>query len=155
MNKIAHAVILTAALYVALTACSDDSDNSDASGPLETRVTAQHTRSMIDSLGSTSLQPAAAWRCAEGSEDPTVYFTNTWNMRDDLASRGIDVPTWDLEDRKTLPTGSSYGDVYDGFQLAKLKAGSDVQMRYHGELVPPFCYILVRGFFAQYQKAPG
>ena len=85
-----------------------------------------------------------------GSEDPTVYFTNTWDMQADLASRGINVPVWDLEDRKSLPAGSTYDEVYDGFQLSKLKAGSDVQMHYHGELVPPYCYTLVRGFFAQY-----
>jgi pimeloyl-ACP methyl ester carboxylesterase len=94
--------------------------------------------------------PKAPLAMCGGSEDPTVYFTNIWDMQDDLASRGINVPVWDLEDRKSLPTGPNYGDVYDGFQLAKLKAGSDVQMHYHGEIVLPFCYTLVRGFFAQY-----
>jgi pimeloyl-ACP methyl ester carboxylesterase len=93
--------------------------------------------------------PKAPVALCGGSEDLWVYFTNTINMQADFASRGISVPVWDLEDRKSLPSGSTYDEVYAGFQLAKLLASSDVQMRYHGELVPPFCYALARGYFAQ------
>jgi len=94
--------------------------------------------------------PKAPLTLCGGSEDLTVYFTNTWDMQSDLASRGINVPVWDLEDRKSLPSGPTYTDVYDAFQLAKLNAGSQAQMQYHGQLVPPFCFSLIRGFFAQY-----
>jgi hypothetical protein len=97
-------------------------------------------------LGWTPRAPVAL--CG-GAADPTVYFANTVSMRADFASRGIDVPAWNLEDRASLPAGNSYSEIYQGFQLAKLAAGGQVLERYHGELVPPFCYALMRGFFAQ------
>ena len=58
-----------------------------------------------------------------------VYFS------DSVASRGIDVPVWDLEERSMLPTGHTYIDVYDAFRLAKLKEDADWQRHYHGGLV--------------------
>ncbi|MEJ8855236.1 prolyl oligopeptidase family serine peptidase [Variovorax robiniae] len=97
-------------------------------------------------LGWTPKAPVAL--CG-GLDDPTVYYSNTTSMRDDFATRGLKVPTWDLETRSTLPEGKDASDIYDGFQLAKLKAGKNWEMKYHGELVPPFCHALVRGFFAQ------
>ena len=60
------------------------------------------------------------------------------------------MPLWDLEVKSSLPTGRTYTEVYDAFQLAKLQAGSNVQMTYHGLLVPPFCMALTRGFFATF-----
>jgi hypothetical protein len=38
--------------------------------------------------------------------------------------------------------------IFAGFAAAKTAAGANLQARYHGELVPPFCSALVRGFFA-------
>ncbi|MDO9355805.1 MAG: hypothetical protein Q7T55_19060 [Solirubrobacteraceae bacterium] len=96
-------------------------------------------------LGWTPKAPVAL--CG-GANDPTVFYTNTTSMQADFATRGITVPAWNLEDRSSLPEGKSYGEVYDGFQLAKLAAGSNIAAKYHGELVPPFCSALVRGFFA-------
>jgi hypothetical protein len=92
--------------------------------------------------------PKAPVALCGGADDPTVYFSNTTSMRTDFATRGITVPAWDLEDRASLPAGKSYDEVYAGFQLAKLAAGTSAQSRYHGELVPPFCYAMARGFFA-------
>jgi hypothetical protein len=102
-------------------------------------------------LGWTPRAPVAL--CGGGA-DPTVYFTNTVGMRADFASRGIGVPAWNLEDRSSLPAGDGATELYQGFQLAKLAAGDQLLARYHGELVPPFCYALMRGFFAQALAAP-
>lgn len=101
-------------------------------------------------LGWTPKAPVAL--CG-GDEDPTVFFFNSVDMQSDFATRGVTVPLWNLEDRASLPSGTSYDEIYDGFQLAKAAAGSDAPMRYHGELVPPFCYAMVRGFFAQEMPA--
>jgi poly(3-hydroxybutyrate) depolymerase len=91
--------------------------------------------------------PKAPVALCGGGADPTVYFTNTTSMQADFATRGITVPSWNLEDRASLPAGKSYDEVYDGFQLLKLAAGANAQAKYHGELVPPFCYAMARGFF--------
>jgi hypothetical protein len=74
------------------------------------------------------------------------------NAQADFASRGVSVPLWNLEVKSSLPTGRTYTEVYDAFQLAKVAARPNVQMKYHGELVPPFCMALVRGFFATFQE---
>ena len=92
--------------------------------------------------------PKAPVALCGGASDPTVYYTNTTSMQADFATRGIAVPAWNLEDRGSLPAGTRYSEVYDGFQLAKLAAGANAPSKYHGELVPPFCSALVRGFFA-------
>lgn len=77
--------------------------------------------------------PKAPTALCGGIDDPTAYFSNAGNARDDFAS---------------LPEGSSYTEIYDSFKLAKAAAGANWQMKYHGELVPPACYALARGFFA-------
>lgn len=102
-------------------------------------------------LGWTPKAPVAL--CA-GADDPTVYFFNSTHMQADFATRGVSVPLWNLERRDSLPIGRTYVEVYDDFQLAKAAAGSDAPARYHGELVPPFCYALARGRFALALAAP-
>jgi hypothetical protein len=94
--------------------------------------------------------PKAPMALCGGMDDPTVYFSNAVDAQADFASRAIAVPLWDLEVKSSLPTGRTYSEVYDAFQLAKLQAGSNVQMTYHGVLVPPFCMALTRGFFATF-----
>jgi hypothetical protein len=94
--------------------------------------------------------PKAPMALCGGKDDPTVYFSNAVDAQADFASRAISMPLWDLEVKSSLPTGKTYTAVYEAFQLAKLQAGSDVQMTYHGLLVPPFCMALTRGFFATF-----
>jgi pimeloyl-ACP methyl ester carboxylesterase len=94
--------------------------------------------------------PKAPVALCGGADDPTVFFANTVSMKNDFSIRGIIVPAWNLEDRASLPVGTSYDEIYDGFQLAKLGAGARIQIGYHGVLVPPFCYAMARGLFAQY-----
>ena len=104
-----------------------------------------------DDLSRNTLlgwNPKAPTVLCGGMDDPTVYFSNAGNARDDFASRGVTVPVWDVETRSTLPEGSSYTEIYDSFKLAKAAVGANWQMKYHGELVPPACYALARGFFA-------
>jgi hypothetical protein len=97
-------------------------------------------------LGWTPRAPTAL--CA-GEQDPTVYYFNSTVVQADFASRGATVPLWNLEARGSLPSGAGADAVYLGFQAAKLAAGSGAPLRYHGELVPPFCYALARAFFAE------
>jgi hypothetical protein len=85
-----------------------------------------------------------------GQADPSVYYAvNTTAMQQALASRGVTVPAFDLENRATLPAGATGDAVYAGFQAQKSAAGTNAPALYHGALVPPFCNALVRGFFQQ------
>ena len=59
------------------------------------------------------------------------------------------MPAFNLEDRATLPAGPLGDALFGGFQQRKAAAGADVLAQYHGALVPPFCNVLVRGFFQQ------
>ena len=104
-----------------------------------------------DDLSRNTLlgwNPKAPTTLCGGMDDPTVYFSNAGNARDDFASRGVTVPVWDVEARSTLPEGSSYTAIHDSFEAAKAAAGANWQLKYHGELVPPAFYALARGFFA-------
>jgi len=97
-------------------------------------------------LGWTPKAPVAL--CG-GGDDPTVYFDNAIDMKQDFASRGVVVPLWNMEDRSSLPAGASADAIYAAFQLAKYQEGTNAPLHYHGELVPPACYALVRGYFSQ------
>ncbi len=112
--------------------------------PASTFRTALQTNTLL------GWNPKAPLALCGGMDDPTVYFSDSTDAQADFAGRGVQVPVWDLEDKSSLPTGETYTDVYDAFQLAKLESGSDQQQRYHGELVPPFCMALARGFFATF-----
>jgi hypothetical protein len=104
-----------------------------------------------DDLSRNTLlgwNPKAPTALCGGMNDPTVYFSNAGSARDDFATRGVTVPVWDVETRSTLPAGSSYTEIHDSFRIAKAAAGANWQTKYHGELVPPACYALARGFFA-------
>ncbi|HEY1391966.1 MAG TPA: hypothetical protein VFV25_01235, partial [Methylibium sp.] len=83
-----------------------------------------------------------------GAQDPTVYYFNTTDAQADFASRGVSVPAVDMENAATVPGGAT-GPLYLGFQAQKAAAGANVLAVYHGELVPPFCTAIVRGFFQQ------
>jgi pimeloyl-ACP methyl ester carboxylesterase len=98
-------------------------------------------------LGWTPKAPLAM--CG-GADDPTVFFLNSQNAQKDFASRGTQVPLWNLEDRASLPAGVSDDEVFGLFQASKLASGSNVDKEYHALLVPPACFALARGFFANY-----
>jgi hypothetical protein len=102
-------------------------------------------------LGWTPKAPLAM--CG-GADDPTVFFLNSQNAQTDFASRGTQVPLWNLEDRASLPAGISSDAVYALFQAAKARSGSNVDKDYHALLLPPACFALTRGFFAKYASQP-
>jgi hypothetical protein len=108
-------------------------------------------RAALETNTLLGFSPRAPMALCGGLDDPTVYFANSANAQADFASRGVSVPLWDLEVKSSLPTGKTYTEVFDAFQAAKWVAGSNAQMKYHGELVPPFCMALARGFFASFQ----
>jgi hypothetical protein len=85
--------------------------------------------------------------CA-GGQDPTVYAFNSADAKAAFATRGFNALYYDMESRSSLPAGAVGDQLYGAFQAAKLQAGIEVQVRYHGELVPPFCLALSRAFFA-------
>ena len=92
--------------------------------------------------------PRSPMALCGGAQDPTVFWAiNTPVAQASLASGGGAVWAYNLEDRTTLPPGAGGDAVYGGFQQAKTNAGEQVQARYHGTLVPPFCTALIRGFF--------
>jgi hypothetical protein len=121
-------------------------DSFRQSYPTSTFRTALETNTLL------GWNPQAPMALCGGQDDPTVYFSSSMNAQADFASRGVSVPLWDLEVKSSLPTGRTYTEVYDAFQLAKVAAHPNLQMKYHGELVPPFCMALVRGFFATFQE---
>ena len=93
--------------------------------------------------------PKAPVTLCGGDQDPTVFFFNATDMQADFATRNVMVPVFDLEDRASLPAGIDADAIYAAFQTAKAISGDKAAARYHGELVPPACYALMRGFFAQ------
>ncbi|WP_127999341.1 alpha/beta hydrolase family protein [Piscinibacter defluvii] len=98
-------------------------------------------------LGWTPTRPMAM--CG-GAQDPTIFFSvNTTAAQADFASRGAQVPAFDLENRATLPAGATGDLLFGAFQQQKAAAGANATALYHGTLVPPFCIALSRGFFAQ------
>ena len=98
-------------------------------------------------LGWTPTRPMAM--CG-GAQDPTIYYSvNTTAAQADFASRGAQVPAFDLENRATLPAGATGDLLYGAFQQQKAAAGANATAQYHGTLVPPFCLALTRGFFGQ------
>jgi hypothetical protein len=99
-------------------------------------------------LGFTPKRANTVALCG-GAQDPTVFFSNTTSLQADLASRSFLAPAWNLEDRSTLPAGTTGDQIWGGFQQAKAAAGANVQAQYHGTLVPPFCTALVRGLYQQ------
>jgi hypothetical protein len=99
-------------------------------------------------LGWTPKRPGTVALCG-GAQDPTVFYFNTTDMQADFAARNFLAPAWDLENRATLPAGTTGDLIYGGFQAQKTAAGTNATALYHGALVPPFCTALVRGLFQQ------
>lgn len=99
-------------------------------------------------LGWTPKRAGTVALCG-GAQDPTVFFFNTSDLQADLATRGFLVPAWDLENRASLPAGTTGDLIYGGFQAQKAAAGANATAQYHGTLVPPFCVALVRGLYQQ------
>jgi pimeloyl-ACP methyl ester carboxylesterase len=93
--------------------------------------------------------PKAGTVLCGGSLDPTVFFFNSTDASEDFLNRNAVVPAWDLETRSTMPAGTAFDAVVAGFAAAKTAAGANATAKYHGELVPPFCTALVRGYFQQ------
>jgi Alpha/beta hydrolase family len=85
-----------------------------------------------------------------GAQDPVVFWSvNTPVAQGQFASRGAQVPVYNLEDRASLPAGAVGDAIFGGFQAQKTAAGAAAQGQYHGGLVPPFCTAVVRGYFQQ------
>jgi len=99
-------------------------------------------------LGWTPKRPGTVAMCG-GAQDPTIFYFNTTDMQADFVSRNFLAPAWDLENRATLPAGTTGDQIYGGFQARKTAAGANATAQYHGTLVPPFCVALVRGLFQQ------
>ncbi len=103
-------------------------------------------------LGWTPKRPGTVALCG-GAQDPTVFYFNTTDMQADFAARNFLAPAWDLENRASLPAGTTGDLIYGGFQAQKAAAGANATAQYHGTLVPPFCTALVRGLFQQVLQA--
>ncbi len=103
-------------------------------------------------LGWTPKRPGTVALCG-GAQDPTVFYFNTTDLQADFAARNFLAPAWDLENRATLPAGTTGDQIYGGFQAQKTAAGANAPALYHGNLVPPFCTALVRGLFQQVLQA--
>lgn len=100
-------------------------------------------------LGWTPRRPMAL---CYGSDDPTVFGFNSVDAGTDFNSRlppELQVTVYDLEDRMTLPPDPISGYLANAFQAQKAAAGTQAIAKYHGELVPPFCTVLIRAYFEQ------
>ncbi len=95
-----------------------------------------------------------------GNSDPTVYFVNTQATSGYFLGNGMPAPLLTVVDIDSAPSGA--GDPFAaakvGFGQAKsavingaIAAHVDpvlaVTLKYHGELLPPFCEAAARGFF--------
>jgi hypothetical protein len=115
-----------------------------------------------DALATTPAAQTISWTprapvaMCGGGNDPTVFFAPNGPVVVDIwRAAQVAVPffSYNLEDRTTLPAGPAVDGLAAGFQAAKAAAGANALARYHGELVPPFCHALVRGFFDQVTAA--
>ncbi|UZD54792.1 alpha/beta hydrolase family protein [Caldimonas aquatica] len=107
-------------------------------------------------LGWTPQKPMAL---CYGAMDPTVFAFNSTDAAADFNSRlpaELQVPAFDLE---TTSSGTP-PHLQAAFSLRKQQVAQEavangavdggtsaVLAKYHGELVPPFCAALIRGFF--------
>ncbi len=87
--------------------------------------------------------PRARMALCGGAQDPIVFWgPNTPVAQGQFASRGAQVPAFNLENRATLPAGAMGDQLYGGFQQKKTAA------TYHSD-VAPFCMVIGRSFFQQ------
>jgi hypothetical protein len=84
-----------------------------------------------------------------------VSFINLTDMQADFASRGVTVPLFDVEEAASLQAGKGSNEIFALFQLAKATYGDTAPEHYHGDLMPPACFALMRGSFAQVLGSPG
>jgi acetyl esterase/lipase len=107
-----------------------------------------------DLTGWTPNRPVAM--CV-GAQDPTVFASNTSDAATGFTTRGVGalVKVFDLENATTV--GAT---VAGAFAAAKVATAADpnapganatekVLQAYHGGLVPPFCNVVIRGYFQQ------
>ena len=108
----------------------------------------QNTLAGFDGTTAVAWKPSRPMALCGGGADPTVFWAvNAPLAQQAFATQGVTVPAYNLEDRSTLPAGTTVDQIFGGFQMAKQAAGDQAVGRYHGELVPPFCNALARGFF--------
>jgi pimeloyl-ACP methyl ester carboxylesterase len=95
-----------------------------------------------------------------GNSDPTVYFVNTQATAGYFQAKGMPAPLLTVVDIDSAPTSASdpFAAAKVGFGQAKgaviagaVAAHADpvlaVTLKYHGDLLPPFCEAAARGFF--------
>jgi hypothetical protein len=106
--------------------------------------------------------PSAPMLLCGGSEDPTVFWTNTQLMQGYWATHApASAPVTVLDLDSDASGGDAYADLKSRFLLAKQIAaasavaqgatdGGDAAVAdaYHAGLLPPFCVAAVRAFFA-------
>jgi hypothetical protein len=81
-----------------------------------------------------------------GALDPVVFFDiNTPPAQAAFATRGVQVPAFNLEDRSTLPQGAAADAIAQSFVARKADGGN-----YHAGLVAPHCIALAKEFFAKF-----
>jgi hypothetical protein len=102
-----------------------------------------------------------------GAQDPTVNFTSTLATSGYFRAKGVPperLTVLDLE--QAGGAGDPYAGARAGFAQAKAQvyAATDgdaaakaqaVTVAYHGTLVPPFCLVSARGYFAALLGAGG
>lgn len=107
--------------------------------------------------------PTAPVLLCGGTEDPTVFHTNTRLMQGYWAMVGATGPVTVLDLDEAGVSGERFADLKGGFAVAKdlIKAAavaggaSDggaqaVLDAYHSQLVPPFCLAAVRSYFSDF-----
>lgn len=107
------------------------------------------TRKRIEQNAILGWTPKGRMVLCGGELDPTAFFFNATDAQADFASRNVTVPTYNFENRATLPAGAKGDALYNGFQAAKTAAGASAMALYHGLLLRPFCSAAVRDYFDQ------
>lgn len=81
------------------------------------------TRKRIEQNAILGWTPKGRMVLCGGELDPTAFFFNATDAQADFASRNVTVPTYNFENRATLPAGAKGDALYNGFQAAKTAAG--------------------------------
>ncbi|MDM0027560.1 alpha/beta hydrolase family protein [Variovorax saccharolyticus] len=101
-----------------------------------------------------------------GANDPTVNFLSTRATAGYFRARGMPASALAVVDLEDVNASDAFSTARAGFAQAKISTATNaggtaaqqqqaVVQAYHGTLVPPFCMVSARGFFAGVLAAGG
>jgi pimeloyl-ACP methyl ester carboxylesterase len=83
-----------------------------------------------------------------GARDPVVFATNSQQSIEDMRALGVaESLLFEVDLEATIPPSKLAANVKADFDAKVTAAGTAALAKYHGEIVPPFCNLVVRSVF--------